>query len=155
MPLSMTATRTPWPRAPKCMRGVGADVRHGLGEIVAVVGHADHARDRGVTRELRQIGGVDAQHHRIGGQLHRSHDFRVRRRREDAIDDRCLFGQHLFARARFIRAGDGLADETHEHVDATGRAARLGCRTLRVARPPSVSMAAGRANDSQARQAGS
>jgi hypothetical protein len=104
------------------MRRLGADVRHGLGKVQAVVGHADHARDRGVTSELRQIGGVDAQHHRIGGQLHGSHDFRIRRRRENAIDHDCLLSQHLFAAAGFARACNRLADETHEYIDATFRA---------------------------------
>ena len=109
------------------MRRVGADVRHGLGEIQAVVGHADHAHDRGVASELRQIRGVDAQYHRIGGQLHGSYDFRIRRRRENAIDHYGLLSQHLFAAAGFARACNGLADETHEHIDATcgAREARM------------------------------
>ena len=82
MPLSMTAMRTPSPRAPSALRGRRTDVRYGFGEVELVIGDADDARDRGVPGKRRQIGCVDVEHDGVQRQLQRGNHVRGAERSE-------------------------------------------------------------------------
>ena len=111
----------------ECMCGCGADVRNRVGQIDAVVRHTDHARDRRIARDLRQIGRVHVQHHGVEHQLHRGTNLGTGRNCQDATDDGGLFGGHVRAAARIPGSRNRMAAEAHQHVVPAGesREARM------------------------------